>query len=103
VLSSMQQAAEAVQHSTAMIDQSSTKLGQIKQASNGVSSSAQDIAVMLKQQDSTTQLLAQSMEKMSALVERNSVNIGAVNQSARMLAGTASDLYSLLAQFQGKL
>lgn len=102
-VSTMETAANDVRAGTEQIEQTSTSLAEIRDASRAACALSEDIKHMLGQQAAASQEVARAMESTSAIAESNSNSAERVGISAGGLRDTATELRTLISHLERTL
>ena len=95
----MHETAAAVANSAQLLATMQGAFGQIRDVSQGVVLSSQEISATLSQQSEASHSIASSMERVNVLAIENQATVARFMQSARTLHQAADEQHALLAQF----
>ena len=96
----MHETAAAVANSAQLLATMQGAFGQIRDVSQGVALSSQEISATLSQQSEASHSIASSMERVNVLAIENQATVARFMQSARTLHQAADEQHALLAQFE---
>lgn len=103
VTGSMEKLQAGVTSSVTAIQTLTSELERISCASSAVSTNAEDVRHMLRQQQQASIDVANIMERMSGITDRNLTTVGGVEEAAGALENTAHELKLLVAHFEQRI
>ena len=102
-LAAMHAAAQEVEHSDELMNESRRTLDVIKQAADDIQVSSRNIAAMLQQQERASADVASSIEVISQEAEQNGASIETVQIAVSRLGSTSLELRHMTSRFERSL